>query len=226
MRRISGILILLLLLTTGLFAQQIEPGAKFKLLNANYYEVEMFHSSQLQRLFLQVDFDLPKSQVDPASYLGVFLPREARLEGLWVAGFREGYYFVNNLAPGHFQPVLPDPGLLAEDSAARFHGLSINNYEDYPDVVHFTLKYYINMPEFALNQANRMCSMLSPAMFWYPRNLSGNSTLKMKLTTTPYFTLQVGNSLPPPMDQDFKRKFECTVIDMPEQPLSLRLMKD
>lgn len=226
MRKSICLIALLLLLGVGVFAQVIVPGAKFKLISPAELDLNMFYSTELQRLYVQADFELEKALLDPTQYNGVFLNRDARLQSLTIAGRGEGYYFVNNISPQHFEPELSYPELLKEDNPARFHGLSINNYQNYPDTVHVTLMYYLDLPEFRINEMNKLCSGFEANQYWYPHDLVSSTVVKVKLDTTPFYTLLLGNSFAQFTDKDFKRTHKCTFIAPPDQPVNLRLIKD
>jgi hypothetical protein len=217
---------MMLVFCLSLSAQVIVPGAKFKLITPAVLDLNMFYSSELHRLYVEADFDLQKDQLDPTQYNGVFLSRDTKLQSLTIAGQGEGYYYVNNITAQNFQPELSKPELLAADSPARFHGMSINNYQNYPDTVRVKLMYYLDMPEFRTNEMKQVCAGFGGDQYWYPHSLTGDVKVNVKLETTPYFSLMLGNSFPSHTDQGFKRMHQCSFMDVPPQPQAFRLIKD
>ncbi|MBW6514019.1 MAG: hypothetical protein K0B87_04615 [Candidatus Syntrophosphaera sp.] len=226
MRRISVIFILALLLASGLRAQNDADALYFKLLEAEEYELDTFYSSELQRLYVQVDFDIPKSQLDPAYHYGVFLERDAQFQSTTISGQYGSHYLVSNLMPEHFVPGLTKPELLNWDSPAIFYGLSLDNYDRMPEIVHFRLWYYLRIPPFKLDETQKLSTGLDANQFWYPRNISTGSKVKLKLTTIPYMTLLVGNAYAAHIDKQYSRIHSITFIETVEHPSSFRLVRD
>ena len=226
MRRTFATIALLLLLTAGLAAQESSSAFGFKLLEANEYELDMFYSTELQRLYMQVDFELPKSQLDPSYYYGVFLHKDAQIQAITVSGNFEAHYWVNNLQPEHFEPVLIKPELLVWNSPALFYGIHLNNLDKYPDTPHFRIWYYLQIPPFSLDESNKLSTGISSAEFWYPRNLNRESTVSVTMTTTPYMSLMVGNNYASKLDKQYSRIHKNTFVETPNQPCCFRLIRD
>lgn len=226
MRRFLFIFILTLLLTSGLGAQNGADALYFKLLEAEEYELDMFYSTELQRLYVQIDFDIPKTEIDPAYHYGVFLERDAQFQSITICGQYSSHYLVNNLMPEHFVPGLTKPELLNWDSPVTFYGLSLANYDNLPETVHFRIWYYLRIPPFKLDETQKLSTGLDASQFWYPRNISTNSTVRLKLTTIPYMTLLVGNSYAAKIDKQYSRIHAITFIETVDQAHSFRLIRD
>lgn len=217
---------ILLLLAATLVAQADNDTIRFTLLDAAEYDLDMFYSTDLGRLFMQVDFDIPKSELNPKLYYGVFLEQHSYIQSVTVSGFYEGNYLVQNLDANHFEPVLPKPELLYADSPARFYGINLNHYADYPETAHFRIWYYTEVPAFTLNDRQQLSTGLRGDQFWYPRSLKRNNTVRLTLTTTPYLTLLVGNSYAAKTDEQYTRIHKETFIETAEQPVSFALIRD
>jgi len=226
MRRKYFIFALLILLAAGLMAQESTAALRFKLLEADEYELDMFYSTELQRLYMQVDFELPKSSLDPDYYYGIFLHKDAQIQAITVSGSFEAHYWANNLQPEHFEPHLPQPELLVWNSPARFFGIHLNSLKKYPETPHFRIWYYIEVPPFRLDESNKLTTGLDAADFWYPRNISRESTVKVTMTTTPYISLRVGNSFASKLDKQYARTHKNTYVEIPAQPCGFRLIRD
>jgi len=226
MRRKYMMFALLLLLALGLASQENTAALRFKLLEAGEYELDMFYSTELQRLYMQVDFELPKNELDPNFHYGVFLHKDAQIQAITVSGSFEAHYWANNLQPEHFEPHLVQPELLVWNSPARFFGIHLNNLDKYPETPHFRIWYYVQVPPFRLDETNKLTTGLDAAEFWYPRNLSRETTVQVTMTTTPYMSLRVGDTFASKLDKQFSRTHKNTYIETPSQPCGFRLVRD
>ncbi len=226
MRRTINLIALLLLLVGGLAAQDTASALRFKLLESDEYELDMFYSTELQRLYMQVDFDISKSQLDSDYYYGVFLHKDAQMQAIAVSGNYESHYWVDNLQPEHFGPELNQPELLVWNSPALFFGIRLSNFAKYPETAHFKIWYYLDVPPFRLDDGNKLSTGLDARDFWYPRNLNQDSKVKLTMTTTPYMSLRVGNSFASNVDKQYSRTHKNTYIETPGQPCGFRLIRD
>ena len=226
MRRTYLLIALLLSLTAGIVAQDTAAAFRFKLLEAGEYELDMFYSTELQRLYMQVDFDIPGEELSPGYYYGVFLHKDAQIQAITVSGNFESHYWVNNLQPEHFEPELIQPELLVWNSPARFFGIHLNSLEKYPETPHFRIWYYLEVPPFRLDETNKLTTGLDAAEFWYPRNLSRETTVQVTMTTTPYMSLRVGDTFASKLDKQFSRTHKNTYVETPSQPCGFRLVRD
>lgn len=226
MRRTFFLIALFLLLAAGLAAQDSAAELRFKLLEADEYELDMFYSTELQRLYMQVDFDIPKSQLDPQYYYGVFLHKDAQIQAITVSGNYESHYWANNLQPEHFEPDLIQPELLVWNTPVLFYGIHLNSFAQYTETTHFRLWYYITVPPFQIDQNNKLSTGLGADDFWYPRNITKDSTVKLTMTTTPFMTLRVGNNFASQQDRQYSRIHKNTYIETPAQPCGFRLIRD
>ncbi len=226
MRRLYMTFALLFLFAIGLVAQENTAALKFKLLEADEYDLDMFYSTELQRLYMQVDFEVSKEDLDPQFYYGVFLHKGAQIQAITVSGSFESHYWANNLQPEHFDPVLVQPELLVWNSPALFYGIHLNNLAKYPEKPHFRIWYYIEVPPFRLDETNKLTTGLDASEFWYPRSLSKDCTVKITMTTTPYMSLRVGNSFASKLDKQYSRIHTNTYIETPAQPCGFRLIRD
>lgn len=75
MRRLSAICLMLLLLAAGLFAEDGAVAMRFKLLEAEFYTLDSYYSSELGRLYTKAEFAIPKAELDPMAYYGFFWRR-------------------------------------------------------------------------------------------------------------------------------------------------------
>jgi hypothetical protein len=226
MRRFILLTLVALLLAAGLAAQEHTAALKFKLLEAAEYNLDMFYSSELQRLYVQLDFDIPKSNLDPQYHYGVFLDKGAQFQAITISGNYESHYWVNNLQPEHFEPVLTQRSLLSADCPALFFGLSMNDFDKLPDTAHYRIWYYLSVPPFQLDSSQKLSTGIEASQYWYPRNMSSPSTVNLKLTTTPYLTLLVGNSFAAKDDKDFSRVHTSNYIESVDNPCSLKLIRE
>ncbi len=226
MRRLYILIILILMLTVGLWAQKESSPLYFRLLESEKYNLDMFYSTELQRLYVQLDFDIPKSSLDPAAHYGVFLIKDALFQNVMISGKFASHYFVNNLVPQHFVPELTKTELLKDDSPAKFYGFTIKDFADLPELVHVRMWYYLTVPVFKIDEMNKLSTYLDAEKFWYPRNFTSSSTVELKLTTTPFMTLLVNNSYAPQTDKQYSRIHNSTFLEIPHQPASVRLIRD
>jgi len=228
MRKIAIAMFVLLMICALGFAQEqpIKQTVWAKHFPATDLSLDMRYSTELQRLYIQVDTQVEKSTIDNFALNGFFMIRNARLQGLWINGKSSKFMFVNNLKPENFNPALEQPQLLEPNSSARYHLIAMNDFADYPDLVHVRIHYYINVPDFQPNSLNQLYTVLEPDTFWYPRNLVSPTNVKMKVTTTTFIRLMLGDALVPYTDTDFQREHTATFRDDPAKPLSFRLMKD
>lgn len=225
MRRFT-LLFAFLLLVMGLAAQDSPAALRFKLLEADEYDLDMFYSTELQRLYMQVDFDISKEKLDPAFYYGVFLHKDAQIQAITVSGNYESHYWANNIQPEHFLPELIQPELLVWNSPVFFFGIHLNSLQKYPATPHFRIWYYLDVPPFRLDEANKLTTGLDAREFWYPRNLSQESKVNITMTTTPFITLRVGNNFASKVDKQYSRIHKSTYIETPGQPCGFRLIRD
>jgi len=226
MRRLSAICLMLLLLAAGLFAEDGAVAMRFKLLEAEFYTLDSYYSSELGRLYTKAEFAIPKAELDPMAYYGLFLEENTFIQSVTVSGQFENHYFVQNLDPSFFEPALPDSSLLYDTSPVRFYGIYLKNYDLFPDTPHFTVWYFTPMPAFRLDDQQKLSSMLKADQCWYPRNLTKSSTVNLTLTTTPNLTLLVGNSYATHSDSEYTRTHRHTFIDTLEQPVDLKLIRE
>lgn len=226
MRRLLFIFVLSLLLASGLGAQNSADALYFKLLQAEDYELDTFFSTELQRLYVQIDFDVPKTELDPTYNYGVFLDRDAQFQSITVSGQYSSHYLVNNLKPEHFVPGLTQPELLDWDSQVTFYGLSLANYESLQEIVHFRIWYYLRIPPFTLDDTQKLSTGLDAQQCWYPRNINTSSSVKLKLTTIPYISLRIGNREAEKVDKQYSRTHTITFVESVDQPRSFTLIRD
>lgn len=226
-RRILLIL-LLSLATAGLLAQAETDSLYFRPLEANEYTLDMMYSAELNRLMVQLDFSLPRASLDPGAHYGVFLHREAILQSLMVADSYSTHYLVDSLLAVHFVPPLSKPELVAPDSPAAWFGVTLPEFNTLPATVKIRLWYYIPVPPFSAEPGLISRTSIAAESFWYPRNLSRDCKVNLKLTTVPYMTLRVGELLVVYADNPngYARLHEMSFTDRAAQPYSLYLIKD
>lgn len=228
MRKIAILAFILLMICAAVYAQGEAPKQTVwaKVFPATEQNLDIRYSTELQRLYIQVDAKVQKSTIDNFALNGLFLPRNARVQGLWINGKSSKFLFVNNLKPENFNPPLEKPELLDEKGPARYHIMMMNDFADYPDVVPVRIVYYIDMPPLEPNSLDQLFTMLSPETFWYPRYILGTTTVKLKLVTTTFIRLMLGDALVPSSDKDYQREHVAGFRDDPAKPLSFRLMKE
>lgn len=228
MRKIAISMFVLLMVCAVGFAQEqpLKQTVWAKQFPTTDLTLDMRYSTELQRLYMQVDTHVEKSTIDNFALNGFFMPRNARLQGLWINGKSSRFMFVGNLKPENFNPALEQPQMLEDSYPARYHMIPMNDFADYPDLVHIRILYYINVPNFQPNSLNQLYTVLEPDTFWYPRNIVSTTNVKMKVTTTTFIRLMLGDALVPYTDADFQREHIATFRDDPAKPLSFRLMKD
>ncbi len=221
------ILIFALLLLASLLAAQESPAAlRFKLLEANEYDLDMFYSTELRRLYMQIDFEIPKAQLDPSFYYGFFLHKDAQIQAITVSGKNEKLYWVTNMVAEHFEPTLPQPELLVWNSPARFFGIHLDNFRDYDQRARFKIWYSIDLPTFELDGANKLSTGLDGREFWHPHNLNRQANIRLTLVTTPYMKLRLGNSFASSEDKQYSRTHKLSYIDSPTEPNGFWLIRD
>ncbi|NLN85403.1 MAG: hypothetical protein GX135_04775 [Candidatus Cloacimonetes bacterium] len=216
----------LLLLASLLAAQESPAALSFKLLEANEYELDMFYSTELRRLYMQLDFEIPKSQLDPSFHYGFFLHKDAQIQSITVSGKNEKLYWVTNMVPEHFEPTLPQPELLAWNSPVRFFGIHLDKLRDYGEKAQFKIWYNIDIPTFELDGANKLSTGLDGTEFWHPHNLNQDTNIRLTLVTTPYMKLRLGKSFASSEDKQYSRTHKLSFIDSPTEPSGFRLIRD
>lgn len=226
MRRVFALILLGLILAAGLGAQNDTAALYFKLLESEEYDLDMFYSSELHRLYVQVDFEIPKSELDPTYHYGVFLERDAQFQGFTLSGQVGNNYHVNNLMPEHFLPGLTQPELLDWDSPVLFRGLHIPDLGTMPDILHFRIWYYLRVPPFKLNENQKLTTGLDAEQFWYPRNIRTKSNVNLRLITTPFMSLQIGTEVARKTDKQYSRVHTLSFIESVEQPHAFKLVRD
>jgi len=225
MRR-SFLLFAILLLASLLAAQESPAALRFKLLEANEYELDMFYSTELRRLYMQVDFEIPKSQLNPEFYHGIFLHKDAQIQAISVSGKPENLYWVTDLVAEHFEPTLPQPELLVWNSPVRFFGIHLDHFAEYSSLTKFKIWYSIDLPTFELDGANKLSTGLDAREYWFPHNLYRDANVKLTLVTTPYMKLHLGNSVATSVDRQYSRTHTFTYTDSPLKPSGFRLIRD
>lgn len=227
MRKYVVLYLVLFLLGLCLFAQEpASAPAKAKLLPADRMDLDMRYSTEMKRLYVQADFTVAGAKLDTLSYFGVFLNRGAKIQSVTINNRASGHYFMQGLVPDHFDPVLPNAELVASDAPARFHGIVLSNFAQYGETVAFRIMYYLDVPEFAMNDMNMLCAGFAPESFWYPRNVMGRTAVNLNLHTTQFTELMLGNQLVAYKDTGFQRTHSSMFFDMPAQPLAFRLIRN
>lgn len=228
MRQTLLIAIGLLILCLPLLAQgqNQTPATWAKQFPAKELNLELRYSIELQRLYFQIDALADKADIDNFSLNGFFLPRAARIQGVWINNQPSRFLFVSKLIAKNFNPPLEDEQLLADNAASRFHILMMNDFIQYPDQVRIRIQYYLNMPAFKANTLGQLYTALGSDLFWYPRNLSKATNINFKLITTPNLRLSLGDALVPFTDHDFKREHKANFKDDPQEPIGFRLTKN
>ena len=228
MRRFTALFLLLFLASAALYAQvtveNVSPKVKF--LPMESMDLNMRYSSEMQRLYVQVDFDVETARLDAYSYWGMFLNKNAKISGVMVNGVVSGHYLMQRLSPGHFDPVIAETKYLQAEAPVGFVGIDIRNMETYPDKVRIKFSYFLDIPEFTTNDFKVLNSGFPGEHFWYPHYLNGTTSVNLTLTTTQYFKLMLGNMTIGFKADEFTRTHQTTFFDMPGQPLSFRLMKE
>lgn len=224
MRRIAFLILVLSILCTAAFAQSDKVWTKQ--FPANDISLNMSYSSELQRLYVQVDGTVNKSSIDNFALNGLFLARNARIQGLWINGQLSKVLFVNSLNPTNFQPALEQAQLLDSNGLNRYHILALNNFASYPESIPFRLSYYLEIPAFKKGALNQQITSLPPETFWYPKNLLGETHIKFKLITTTYNRVMLGDALVPYTDQDYQRIHAVSFSDEVFPPLTFKLIKE
>ncbi|MGC9362257.1 MAG: hypothetical protein ACP5F3_04935 [Candidatus Syntrophosphaera sp.] len=198
----------------------------FKLLEAEEYDLDVFYSSELQRLYVQVDFEIPKNELDPTFHYGVFLERDAQFQAFTVDGKTGKHYLVNNLLPEHFVPGLTKPELLNWNSPVLFRGFYLPDLENLPETVHFRMWYYLRVPPFKLDGQQMLTTGLDAGQFWYPRNTNTMSRVNVRMTTIPYISVMVGSNIASQFDKQYSRIHTLSYVESVDQPSSLVLIRD
>lgn len=225
MRRMIFLLLAILACAIGLRAAEADS-LDFKLLAAETYSLDMFYSSELQRMYVQLDFDIPKSALSPDYRYGALLDADAVFQSIEVAGNYENHYRVKNLEPENFAPPQPQAAWLDEKAPARFFGLPLGDWQSLPQKVHFRFWYYTSVDPFTTDSRGVASTGLEPDRFWYPRNTGAASTVQLKLTTTPYMVLRIGENSVTRTDSQYSRVHETTFTENPAEPVALRLIRD
>ncbi|MGI6197978.1 MAG: hypothetical protein ACOYIS_02455 [Candidatus Cloacimonadaceae bacterium] len=225
MKKTLILLTSLLIMCLPLLAQELVEArtAVAKQFPTNVLNMELRFSTELQRLYFQLEAIANKADIDDLAHNGFFLPKTARIQGVWLNGKHIRLSYMPELT---FNPPLEDESLLAADSPARFFILEIDDYPGLPEQVEVRINYYINMPPFKASTIGQQFTFLDPDCFWYPRNLSQGTNINFKLITTPRLRLSLGGSLVPYSDHDYKREHTANFTDDPAEPLSLRIIRD
>lgn len=228
MRIIAFLMIVLLMACSAALAQEQVPKQTLwaKQFPATDLNLDVRYSTELKRLYIQVDTQVAKTAIDNFALNGFFLPRDARIVGLWINGKPSRILFVGKLQPGNFNPAITSADLLSDNSPARYHVMALNGYAEYPDMVKVNLSYYLDMPDFQPNSLNQMYTLLKPDKFWYPRNINVPTNVKIKVVTTTYMRLMLGDALVPFTDKDYMREHVASFRDDPAEPLSFRLTRE
>jgi hypothetical protein len=226
MHRVIVLISLSLILAAGLGAQIDTAALYFKLLEAEEYDLDMFYSSELHRLYVQVDFEILKNELDPSYHYGVFLERDAQFQAFTISGQVGEHYRVNNLSPEHFVMGLTHPELLDWDSSVSFRGLYLHNFDELPENLHFRLWYYLRVPPFKLDANQKLTTVLDANQFWYPRNMRTKSKVNLRMITIPYISISIGNNLASQFDKQYSRIHTLSFEESVEQPSSLRFIRD
>lgn len=226
MRRYFALLLCLLVVSVALNAQTGPAQMKFKLLGSNAYDVDMYFSSELQRLFIQVDYDMPKADLDTTSYFGIFLSKSASIQGMVINGTSCTGYEASGLSPDLFDPVIKNRELFDKSSPVAFSGLKLLSWDSLPDPVHVTLWYYLRIPTFTLNPINKLGFTLDSNKFWYPRDPSRLSTVRLKLRTSKNISFMCGNAVVTYTDNKTTRTYQTTYMEIPGQSCLLQIYKN
>lgn len=190
---------------------------------AKELNLELRFSAELQRLYFQVNAIADKASVDESALVGFFLPEAARIQAMQIDNKPVRFRIYRNLT---FSPPLEDEDILADDSPVRYCVIPMDNYSQFPDQVEIRIDYFLDMPAFEANAFGQECTSLSPEQFWYPRSLSQGTDISLKLITTPYFRLSLGEALIPCKDHDYRREHITKFKDNPNKPLSLTITKE
>lgn len=228
MRRFIALFLMFALSAVALSAQVTVENVlpKVKLLPMDSMDLNMRYSSEMQRLYAQVDMDVDTSKLDADSYWGVFLNKEAKISGVMVNNTGSGHYLMRGLGVGNFEPPLADAKYLKPDAKAQFVGIDMRGLEAFPAKVHVSFNYFLDVPEFAANEIKMPNSGFAGDSFWYPHYLNDTISVNITLATTQYYKLMLGNMTIGFKAEDFLRKHQTTFFDMPGQPLNFRLIKE
>ena len=226
MRKHMFTVLLTLLFASLLVCLSAQEQKSFKLLQAPEYDLDILYSSELVRLYVQVDFAIPRDQLDASSYYGVFLSSGAVFQRALVGGEYAPHFFVSNLVPEHFQPALPVAEVLNEESGVKFIGISLKDLDKFPETVTFRLWYILPVTSPASDSIGKPSFLIDGKQFWYPRNVHQVSTVKLNMLTTPRISVLIDKSFATQTDKDNSRQHTGTFLEMPDQPCSLRLSLD
>lgn len=216
----------ILLLVSFLAAQESPSALRFKLLEAGEYELDMFYSTELRRLYMQVDFEIPKSQLNLDYHYGFFLHKDAQIQAISVSGKHEKLYWVTNMVAEHFEPELPQPELLVWNSPVRFFGIHLDHFSEYSRLTQFKIWYSIDLPNFELDGSNKLSTGLNDREYWHPHNLNRDANVNLTLVTTPYMKLHLGKSVATSVDSQYSRTHKFSYTDSPLEPTGFRLIRD
>lgn len=223
MRRFTAFVLMFILAIGALGAQEAVP-SKVKFLPLESMDLSMRYSSEIQRLYVQVDFDVETARLDSLSYWGVFLNKNAQISDVKVNGVVAAHYYLQGLVPEHFEPLV-DAKYLQADAPANFVGIVMGNVASYPEKVRVKFSYFMPVPAFAVNEMKTPNAFMAGDTFWYPHYLNGTVTVNLVLATTPYFELMLGDASMSSTVSDLARTHQSTILDMPGLPKSFRLLQ-
>lgn len=226
MRRPCLIILTMLFLAVAVVAAAKDGAQYFRLLEAQEYALDMLYSSELERVYVQVEFSVDRASLDPEARYGMFLDNSAIVQAIMVGGLDQTSYQVSNLKPALFKPKLNQPELLLENSPNGFLGINLPALSQLPPIVQIKLWYYLPVPPVTEQKDQNLATDLDAKRYWYPRNIHGDAKVNLKLTTVKYFILQIGDVAAPRVDGEFGRVHEISYTDKAKKPATFRLIRD
>ncbi len=226
MRRPCLIILTMLFLAVAVAAAAKDTAQYFRLLEAENYALDMLYSSDLERVYVQVEFSVDRASLDPEARYGLFLDSGAIIQSIMVGGLDQTSYEVSNLKPALFKPKLNQPELLLENSPNGFLGINLPALPQLPPIVQVKLWYYLPVPPVTEQKNQSLATGLDAKRYWYPRNVHHDARVDLKLTTVKFFTLQIEDVAAPRVDGEFGRIHEISFSDKAKKPVSFRLIRD
>ena len=199
---------------------------EFQNLEADEYTLDMAYSAELGRLFVQLDFNIPRGKTEARLRYGLFLHKDAVLQSVIISDFVQQAYQVKNLRYKHFKPNLKQKELLAKDSPVSFYGIPRQDFDLLPRVVHYRIWYYLPVAPLARSENAELATVLDSGSFWYPRNLSRKSLVKVKLTTVPEISLRMWDLAITRTVNECSWVYSVTYTEDEDNPASVRLIEN